>query len=57
MDSTILNNTTVYAVNCNEIYNYSPKRKIEVINDNNNLSPYDKNFTYLVTFHPISPYS
>lgn len=57
MDSTILNNTTVYAINCNEIYNYSPKRKIEVINSNNNLSPYDKNFTYLVTVHPISPYS
>ena len=57
MDSTILNNANVYAVNSNEIFQYSPKRKIEIINKDNELSPYDKNFTYLVTFHPISPYS
>lgn len=57
MDSTILNNTSVYTINSNEIFNYSPKRKISLLNINNNLSPLDKNFTYLVTIHPISPYS
>lgn len=57
MDSTILNNANVYAVNSNEIFQYSPKRKIEILNNDNKLSPYDKSFTYLITCHPISPYS
>lgn len=57
MDSTILNNATVYTINSNEIFNYSPKRKITILNKDNNISPLDKNFTYLITFHPISPYS
>lgn len=48
---------TVQVVNSNEIFQYQPKRKIEIINDNNELSLYDKNFTYVISFHPISPYT
>jgi hypothetical protein len=57
MSFELLNNSTAYSTNLNEIFNFSPKRKIKISNYNNNISPYDKNFSYLISFHPISPYS
>lgn len=57
MDATNINSANVYAINSNEIFHYQPKRKINISNDDNSLSPYDKNFTYVLTFHPISPYT
>ena len=57
MDATNLNTADVLVVNSQEIFNYQPKRKLNVINDNDVFSLLDKNFTYVLSFHPISPYT
>jgi hypothetical protein len=48
------NQWEVRYTNINEIFRYKQKRKIEINNDNKLL---DKNFTFILTFHPISPYT
>jgi len=48
----------VWACNLNELFKYKPKRKISIVNTNlDELSLLDKNFTFVVSFHPISPYT
>jgi hypothetical protein len=54
-DYTFNNEYNTYALNLNEIYQYKQKRQIKIINNNNKLL--DNNFTFITSFHAISPFS